>query len=558
MENNENVNKNIAIETNSGTNNKKNSPPRFNISLDRRWIKWLLVVFIFLILFLLLRLTGVNNIVINAILSIIPLLIALAVCWGLNPLIRFLTKRGFSKSFSKYFTFFISLIIGLTFLVGLIYLVISQTKQLMDKALGDTEVINNLIYSWFKKRSSDSDGNYINMLFDVYGFSYDEDQRVYVVNTNIEWDKLKSEWEKILTIIAQQIAKTDSKAWRDFLQNFIDDHNIRIVGENKFSINYLGNSSNPEQFYDYFQKLFKNVSGFLSSIGLKTINLKEVNPDAINKALSGYPISLQIGALYRLILQLSIKSRWIISATFLLDIIESIYNSTNISRLATVLFRDYLSIFSTILYSLFIAIMITMFILGEYLSVKQFIKTRVLPGKNQDQKDRLLNALQRSLFTYTRGLIINMVVMFFGMALMLWIIGYSLNSDTYKKGFVILALFMAITNLVPYVGPIIGIIPIILAGIIDVTTSEINVTYLSNWTPLILAILWVIIMKIFERLALARFLFAKAIKVHPATILVCISLFAVALGIFWMILALPAVATIKAICHDVYRKEIPL
>lgn len=555
MENNEKLNKNIEIETNGRSDNKKNSPPRFNISLDRRWIKWLLIVFIFLILFLLLRLTGVNNIVINAILSIIPLLIALAVCWALNPLIRFLTKRGFGKTFSKYFTFFISLIIGLAFLVGLIYLVISQTKQLMDKALGDTEVINNLIYNWFKKKS---DGNYINMLFDVYGFSYDEDQRVYVINTNIEWDKLKSEWEKIFTLIAQQIKRNDSKAWRDFLQNFIDVHNIRIVGEDKFSINYLGSIANPEQFYDYFQRLFKDVTGFLNSIGLKTINLKDVNPEAINKALLGYPISLQIGALYRLILQLSIKSRWLISATFLLDIIESIYNSTNISRLATVLFRDYLSIFSTILYSLFIAIMITMFILGEYLSVTQFIKTRVLPGKNQDQKDRLLNALQRSLFTYTRGLIINMAVMFFGMALMLWIIGYSLNSDTYKKGFVILALFMAITNLVPYVGPIIGIIPIILVGIIDVTTSEINVTYLTHWLPLILAISWVVLMKIFERLVLARFLFAKAIKVHPATVLVCISLFAVALGVFWMILALPVIATVKAICHDVYRKEIPL
>lgn len=150
MENNQEANKNIEIKINEGnkTSSGKNPTPRFNISLDRRWIKWILIVFIFLILVLLLRLTGINNILINVVLAFIPLLIAIAVCWTLNPVIRFLTKRGFNKTFAKYFTFFISLIIGLTILIALIFLLITQTNQLMNKALGDTETISNLIYNY--------------------------------------------------------------------------------------------------------------------------------------------------------------------------------------------------------------------------------------------------------------------------------------------------------------------------------------------------------------------------------------------------------------------------
>ena len=111
-------------------------------------------------------------------------------------------------------------------------------------------------------------------------------------------------------------------------------------------------------------------------------------------------------------------------------------------------------------------------------------------------------------------------------------------------GFIILAFLIAITNIIPYIGPYIGGIPAVLIG-------------LSLSTKLgIITLIIIVILQIVENSFIQPFIMSKSLKLNPILIIIGLIIFSHFFGIVGMIISTPVVSIIK-ILYDYYKKNKP-
>ena len=100
---------------------------------------------------------------------------------------------------------------------------------------------------------------------------------------------------------------------------------------------------------------------------------------------------------------------------------------------------------------------------------------------------------------------------------------------------IILAIFCAVTNVIPYIGPYIGAVPAIIIGF--------TVSPLTG----ILVIVILAVIKTIEGNILSPIIMGKTVKLSPVTILIGLLVFGYFLGMLGMIIATPIIAVIKEI-----------
>ncbi len=107
----------------------------------------------------------------------------------------------------------------------------------------------------------------------------------------------------------------------------------------------------------------------------------------------------------------------------------------------------------------------------------------------------------------------------------------------------LLALFAALTNLIPYVGPLIGAVPAFLIAIVNGETS--------------LGLLLVACVYLTAQLIDAAFIIplvvAKIVDLHPVTVVVAIIAGAQLMGVVGMIISIPVASVLKVTVGTVYR-----
>ncbi|WP_338982597.1 AI-2E family transporter [Spiroplasma endosymbiont of Eupeodes luniger] len=549
--------KNIEIKTNNG--NRKGNSSKFTISFDHKWTRWLFIILICLVVLLLLKLTGADQIILNVILAFIPLGLALAVIWVLNPLIYRLIKLKFNKTVAKYLTFFISLIIGIFIIVFLLWLFIDQFVSFISQFLGDSTVIKERLDNW---KGTGVDQNK-SLLSHIFGFAYDTETEQWRLQTNVDWKPIKDNWQDILSQIKSKALDTNKGAWEILLTKLRNDYGIYLDSTNKFVVDYLRYLKQPslDSVSEYFKNLYTEIKAGLitNNITIDDNNLNIVNEVVINNAKIGVAFDgNKLGKMYQLLFSFGATAQWFFSATFLVDIINTIYGYTTASNLTNIFLNRYFWTIASIFYGLFITIMITMFLLGGDKSFTNFLKTQLIPGKNIKRKEIIANALQKSLFGYGRGILIDMSYMFTFTTIMIVIAGYVAGGSTYKSSFAVLGLFMTFANIVPYVGPFIGMVPIALAGVLDALVAPSGTNELVSWVPMIVAVVGAFIVQLIENSFVYPKIFGRVTKLHPVIILMGISIFGAIIGIWGMIIAVPTIATIKAVANDIYNKKLLL
>lgn len=107
----------------------------------------------------------------------------------------------------------------------------------------------------------------------------------------------------------------------------------------------------------------------------------------------------------------------------------------------------------------------------------------------------------------------------------------------------LLGIFASLTNLIPYIGPIIGSIPVLLVALVnDYETSQILLVLgLFFFTQLI------------DSMVLVPILLARIVNLHPLTVVVIIIAGAQFMGIIGMIISIPLVNAIKVSSMAVYQ-----
>ena len=111
----------------------------------------------------------------------------------------------------------------------------------------------------------------------------------------------------------------------------------------------------------------------------------------------------------------------------------------------------------------------------------------------------------------------------------------------------IIALFAAIINIIPYIGPMIGFS---FAAIIIITTTQ-NI----DTVPIILAKTFILFgaIQTSDNFILQPLIFSKILKIHPLEIFTIVLAAGMLGGIVWMLLAIPSYAVLKILVGNIVK-----
>ncbi len=186
---------------------------------------------------------------------------------------------------------------------------------------------------------------------------------------------------------------------------------------------------------------------------------------------------------------------------------------------------------------LFITVIIIPFLLYYMLKEKggEFIPNLVERLSPEEYKDNIKSALaemNKLLGTYVQGIAI--VCLFVGI---LAYIGFLIIGLDYA---LILAIFILITNIVPFLGPFIGSIPAVVVGLLD-----------SPLTMLLVIIVIVAVQQL-ESLVISPQVMGRRMALSPLTIILLVLVAGRLGGLLGIILAIPIFTVLKIIVNHIY------
>lgn len=200
-----------------------------------------------------------------------------------------------------------------------------------------------------------------------------------------------------------------------------------------------------------------------------------------------------------------------------------------------------LSITGNILVGTLAVAFITFFFLYETgIRRRQFIS--FIPNQYFEVTISALFKIEKLLSNYLIGLLLQMIAVFSIAAIGLSILGikYALT----------IAVFAAVANLIPYVGPILGATFGILVGVSTAGT----LLSTQDFVILFLKIGFVFsIMQLTDNLVFQPIIFSKSVKAHPLEIFVIIFAGATIAGIIGMIVAIPVYTVLRVSAIELYR-----
>ena len=166
---------------------------------------------------------------------------------------------------------------------------------------------------------------------------------------------------------------------------------------------------------------------------------------------------------------------------------------------------------------LILGIMIGFYMLYDFDKINEhFIK--ILPKTWKKNATELISRVNHSLRGYVSGVLIVMLLVFITQSICLSIVGLEAP--------LVFALFCALTDVIPYFGPYIGVFCIVAIVIVQLLEN-------NFYQPLIMG---------------------HAMKLHPVTIMVGLLIFEHFFGIIGMIVATPVIATFKVIITFIDEK----
>ncbi|MEM7110110.1 MAG: AI-2E family transporter [Bacteroidota bacterium] len=184
---------------------------------------------------------------------------------------------------------------------------------------------------------------------------------------------------------------------------------------------------------------------------------------------------------------------------------------------------------------------ITFFFLYEMGSIRNKLIS-LIPNRFFEVTIAAYNKIERLLSNYLVGLLIQMFFIFSIAALGLSIVGvkYSLT----------IALFAAVANLIPYLGPILGASFGILVGI----STGLELESTQDYLFLVVKVISVFgVVQLVDNVFLQPLIFSKSVKAHPLEIFIIIFAGASVAGIVGMIVAIPVYTIIRVFVTELYQ-----
>ena len=215
---------------------------------------------------------------------------------------------------------------------------------------------------------------------------------------------------------------------------------------------------------------------------------------------------------------------------------DEIFSLLNFSSF-TSLFAKTFSLLGNVFLASFSICFITFFLLKDTEILKdkflKFISSYI--SKSEEKLIEITYYLRR----YFTGLITQLSILFF-------CYGIGMDFLNIQHAWVI-ALFAAIINIIPYVGPIIGFS---FASIIIITTTQ-NIDLIPNL--LLKTFILFAIIQNSDNFIFQPMIFSKILKIHPLEIFTIVLAAGMLGGIVWMLLAIPSYAVIKILAGNILK-----
>ncbi len=194
------------------------------------------------------------------------------------------------------------------------------------------------------------------------------------------------------------------------------------------------------------------------------------------------------------------------------------------------------------LFSYIVAVFAITFITFFFLADKDLLYTSLsslVPVEFEAKFDKVVNKAKELLTRYIYGILVQVTTITIYVTLGMMILGVG-NA-------LLVGLFSGFVNIIPYVGPIIGLA----FGIFVVITTNLGMDFYGEMLPLILKVCVVFgSMQILDNMFLQPLIFSNSVKAHPLEIFLLILIAGTLAGIPGMILAIPAYTIFRVVAKE--------
>lgn len=225
-----------------------------------------------------------------------------------------------------------------------------------------------------------------------------------------------------------------------------------------------------------------------------------------------------------------------------IDAEQAIKDSKVLSNLDYSIIPNFLNNFVSGIGSFSIGLMSVLFIAFFFLKDSNLFQQGILtliPKNKESNMKRSITKISDLLSRYFVGLFLQIFILFIIYTIGLLIIGVD-NA-------VVIAFLCALINLIPYIGPLIGGLLMILL----VMTNNLGDSFNDIILPKILyTLLIIVIAQLVDNFFSQPYIFSKSVKSHPLEIFLIIIIAGLLFGVVGMIVAIPCYTAIKVILKE--------
>lgn len=225
-----------------------------------------------------------------------------------------------------------------------------------------------------------------------------------------------------------------------------------------------------------------------------------------------------------------------------IDVDKSLTTSNLFSKIDYSIIPNFLNAiiggFGSFSIALFSIIFISFFLLIDSKLLEQGILTFVT-DRNEDGTKRSLNEIKNLLSRYFVGLVLQISILFVIYTAIL--LTFGVNNA------VVIAFLCALLNLIPFIGPMIGLVLMVFLTMTSFIGSDFQTVILPKT---IFVMIGFLIGQLVDNFFSQPIIFSKSVKSHPLEIFLVISIAGVLFGIVGLIVAIPLYTSIKVILKE--------
>ena len=195
---------------------------------------------------------------------------------------------------------------------------------------------------------------------------------------------------------------------------------------------------------------------------------------------------------------------------------------------------------SAVLSFLILLVFMIFFLLEGEVFSKIFLNA--IPKKNQELVKRMLDKTSSQIHNYIRGQLLAGlsvgITSIMGLFILQWITGISIPYT------ILIGIIAGFFNLIPFIGPVMGMIPAIVVYLITDQIIPIHILYVF----LIVAVFAIV--QLIDNLVMTPYIMGGSVGIHPMVVIILVLLGASIGGIIGMLLAIPIAAILKVIIEE--------